>query len=696
MLNDANGLPSEHVGALLDGHDDSGAAVLYAGTSKGLAVSHGGDFALAAGAPVGAVTLIYESGAGSERELWVAVFGAGVARYARGAWTVFRLADGVPDERIRSMAQTTAEDGARTTWLASDTGLLRFDGRRFVRVLADALPSPTVWSLLPEPTHGPTHTLWIGVDGGLARMRMAGFRTFAGEAATKSAYAMQVTQEGGREVLWLGTRGGGLQRFDGENWTRPTGGDAPFDDTVYAITELEEERGKRTLWVGTPGGDLAREEGGAWTTQLSAISTVRQLHAFAGDDAGAQILDVATGNKGIYRRARGAWTHIDMTAGLPTNEVFDVAETRAGPGAPPVLWVATDGAGIVRREESGAWTHFDRQSSAVLSDSVLALHVVHDAVSGRDLALWAGTQGGGASVLDLRDPNARFVTFTERSRPALPNDTVYAVKHDRRGRVFLFTNKGVARLTPRATASGSDDAPFTIRTFTIEDGLPANECNSGAAYVDDRGRIWAGTVSGVAFFDAASDVRDDAVPAIDLVPRLERTNERLLPGARLPYDTSGVAFDYVLPRLFRGQETVYRTQLGGLEPTPGPWTLDARHAYPTLPEGSYVFRVWARDFEGREAGPAAVAFEVRPPPWLTWWAVTACTPSRSARGPTRSRATASIRSSAGTRCSKRASRSAPRHSDGRSTSSPSRSRAPARRRTTPAGPTAPRASSSRR
>jgi ligand-binding sensor domain-containing protein len=621
------GLPSDRVEVLLDGHDASGAAALYAGTARGLAISLGGDFVPVPGAPAGPINALYETGEPAARELWVAVYEKGLARYARGEWAFFGKDDGVPQGRIRAITQTTAADGARQIWIGSDDGVAVFDGKRFTSLLVDALPSPTVWSLLPEPLHGPTHTLWIGADGGLVRVRLGGFRTLAGEAAAKSTYAILVTRNEGREKLWLGTRGAGLQSFDGKTWTRLDRTIGLPDATVYALAALDEGGGKRTVWAGTQGGGLARYDGSGWTIPLTGLSTVRQLHAFAGGGAdGAQVLDVVTGGRGIVRRSGGAWTYLDAHAGLPTGDVFDVAETRAEPGAPPVMWVATDGAGIVRRaaeaEGAGApWERFDRTSSALLSDSVLALHVVRDA-QGRDVALWAGTQGGGASFVDLRAAGGRpvFTTLTEASVPPIPNDTVYDVEDDGYGSVFLFTNKGVARLAPRAPTA-ADPARFTVRTFTTEDGLPANECNSGASFVDDRGRIWAGTVAGVGFFDPASEARDEAVRTIDLTSRLAQTGTPLTPGDALGYDRSGVAFDYVLPRLFRGGETTYRTQLAGLEPAPGPWTLDGRHEYAALPEGAYTFRVWARDFEGHEAGPVAVPFRVRPAPWLTWWAI---------------------------------------------------------------------------
>jgi signal transduction histidine kinase/CheY-like chemotaxis protein/ligand-binding sensor domain-containing protein len=617
VLDAASGLPSPHVGVLLDGRDEGGAPALYAGTAKGLAISHGEGFALVDGAPTGPISALYQSSDECTRELWVGMYGRGAARRAGGAWTVFGKEAGLPETSVRAITQTREPGGACTTWLATDAGLVRFDGQTFRPELVGALPSTTVWSLLAEPRRGPTHTLWVGVDGGLVRVRLGGFRSLPGEAAASSVYAIQVTEDAAGEALWLGTRGGGLQRFDGKSWTRIGGRSGLPDETVYAIAELDEGEGKRSVWVGGQTGWVARYADGAWTKAFQGTATVRQIHPVTAAD-GSPALDVATGNRGVLRMAHGTWSYVSKEAGLPTEEVFDVTETRVAPGSPSVMWVATDGAGIARREGEGPWRVFDRKTSGLLSDSVLALHVVRDA-AGKDVALWAGTQGGGASVLDLRDAAGTFQTFTEASSPAIPNDTVYDVQDDGHGDVFLFTNKGVARLTPRS-ATPEDPSPFVVRTFTTEDGLPANECNSGGAFVDGRGRIWAGTVAGVAFFDPRAEVKESAAAAIDLVPRLARSEALLLPEAELAYDRSGVAFDYVLPRLFRGAETLYRTQLVGLEPSPGPWTLEARHEYPSLPAGSYVFRVWSRDFEGREAAASTKPFRVRPPPWLTWWA----------------------------------------------------------------------------
>jgi signal transduction histidine kinase/CheY-like chemotaxis protein len=202
------------------------------------------------------------------------------------------------------------------------------------------------------------------------------------------------------------------------------------------------------------------------------------------------------------------------------------------------------------------------------------------------------------------------------STPALPNDTLYQVLEDSRGRIYAFTNKGVARLTPQG--DGGDPGLYAVDTFTTEDGLPGNEFNGGAGAVDERGRLWAGSVSGVAAFDPSAEVELPPLPALALTSALRLDDgARFGAGAALAHDESSVAFGWTLPTLFRGDERRYRTELVGLDRGPGPWSVDEKREYTTLREGTYELRVWGRDHRGRESGPVALPFSVRAAPWRT-------------------------------------------------------------------------------
>ncbi|HQR40720.1 MAG TPA: ATP-binding protein, partial [Blastocatellia bacterium] len=190
---------------------------------------------------------------------------------------------------------------------------------------------------------------------------------------------------------------------------------------------------------------------------------------------------------------------------------------------------------------------------------------------------------------------------------------------DRRGRIYLVTNRGVARLTD-GTAPNPTLADISIRTFTTANGLPNNEGNAGASAVDKLGRIWVGTVEGAAVFDPAAESTAATPLPLYIVRSMRGSGAPFGSGAELKHDDADAVFEYALLDYSGHGAVEYRTQLLGLDDAPSDWTPDAKKEYTRVPAGNYTFEVWARDHNGIVAGPTILAFVVRPAPWRTWWA----------------------------------------------------------------------------
>jgi signal transduction histidine kinase/CheY-like chemotaxis protein/ligand-binding sensor domain-containing protein/HPt (histidine-containing phosphotransfer) domain-containing protein len=621
-----NGLPGNYVNSLAQTPADNGAYTLWVGTNTGLAQWQDGrwrTFSVRDGLPADRVTcLLGAAGADGSAALWIGT-NRGLAKLERGAWQVFSERSTVPHNPVVSLLETTAADGARTIWAGTDGGgLLRFEKGSWSRFTTkNGLPGNSVFSLLPGIAEQGTKVLWIGTDGGgLARLGLDQWVSFDSTVGlpTDSVFSLFETVKGGSRAIWVGTYGGGLARLWRGRWKVYDTSSGLPDNTVFETFQTVAEDGSRTLWVGTKGGGLARLVGHRWKTSGPAAAlagvTVRSLLETT-DSAGRRSLWAATGSRGLARFDRGRWTFFDTTNGLPSNNVFDMVETPS-PSGGKSLWVATGGGGIARYE-NGQWQVFDKDSG-LANNFILCLHVSQTA-SG-ELSLWAGTEGGGVSRLDLNAPQARWVTLSDATTPALPNNTVNQIREDARGRIYLYTNKGIARLTPRAPTR-DDPAPYTIYTFTTEDGLPGNETNGGVSLVDSSGRLWAGTVNGAAVFDPAREIEDRRPKPLYIERIVLNGEERALAQqASLKYNEDNLAFEFALLSLTHEKATRYRTQLVGLEPQPSEWTADNKRTFTTLPPGDYIFKVWGRDYAGNISGPVEVAFTIKPAPWMTWWA----------------------------------------------------------------------------
>jgi ligand-binding sensor domain-containing protein/signal transduction histidine kinase len=620
-----SGLPHDSVLSLLPTVADDGGLVLWVGTGGGLARLEAGRWTTVDPAalphPV-VLSLMETAAADGTRTLWAGTSN-GLARLDRGRWTTFGAGAGLPALRIEALAETGAP-GARVVWAACfGGGLARWDGADRWVTFGDrsGLPNTRLRSLMETTAPDGHSLLWVGTAaGGLARLKPDGWRvldTTNGLPSNIVRSLLEARDASGARVLWIGTAGGGLARAEGGRWTTFDAAAGLASPQVMALARTAGKDGASTIWIGTEGAGLLRFEGGRLRTDPPAPGftpeTVNALLATA-NAAGESVLWVGTGSgthlkgSGLGRLERGRWTVFTTAEGLPHDSVNALAETE-GPGGARVLWVGTP-AGLARGQD-GAWTVYDRRAG-LPNDHVRSVAEVGDGAGGR--RLFVGTLGGGVAYADVSRGTPVWTTLSDATTPALPNNVIYQVRGDRFDRVYLFTNKGVARLTPRRAGQGP---AYEVDRFDRDDGIPSQEFNSGASMVDSAGRIWAGSVQGAVVLDPSPErERPRAVLSVrGTVPALGRA---LASGEALPSDANGLEFDFPLVSLFREAETRYRTELVGLEASATDWGPEAHVPYARLPPGAFVFRAWARDFRGTVSGPVEVPFSVRAPFWRTW------------------------------------------------------------------------------
>ncbi|KYF69618.1 hybrid sensor histidine kinase/response regulator [Sorangium cellulosum] len=579
----AEGLPADVVTSVLETPGDAGGRVLWVGTRGGLARLADGRWesftpasAPALAHPVRALAETV-SGTGA-RTLWVGTYGGGLARLQGGAWTALtKTSSTLPDDHVMALATAGGVHGGRTLWIGTNAGglaRLRHDGWvGFTERNAGLSGSITSIAEVRAPGQGGPPELWAAVNNTVVRSSGQGFAPLdapelAGKLGDLVTFLLPSTREPG--VVWIGSDTRGIHRWAGGQLTAYTRQSSPLPHD--GVRWLSESLDGRALWIGTVGGAARLEADGAWQ---------------------------------VFTRER---------APLADDHVTSILET-SSPDGKTSTWFGTM-KGLSRLED-GRWRSYTAADAPLASDAIAALAELRDARGRR--VLWVGTQGG-ISRYDL-DAEAWRDSLNERSRPALPDSIVYGVRADRQGRIYAFTSRGVTRFTPRAPTP-DDPAELTAYTFTTDDGLPSNECNQNGSFLDGQGRVWAGTADGLAVLDPAEEVPDVTPRPLELDARALRARGALAlsPGASLAWDENTVSFEYALLSFFHERSTRYRTQLVGFDAAPGAWSADVSARYTNLAPGEYTFQVWGRDHAGNVAGPAAVAFQVRPAPWRTAWA----------------------------------------------------------------------------
>ncbi|MDI1442973.1 hybrid sensor histidine kinase/response regulator [Polyangium sp. 6x1] len=613
---------AEHVDvlALREGTLPSGEPTLWAGTWAGLFHCERGrcapfeaDGASTLAKHIGA--LLQTTGAGGRHELWAATQGE-VVRLADGHWeSVSPPSSPVQGDPVMALAETVNGAGERTIWAGtSRRGLARFSDGAWTTLTAasSGLPDDYVISLA---TTG--RVLWIGTNtGGLGRLRHDGWTAFTPRNSPLTGTILglsEVRDAAGKSEIWFGAENR-LLRLSDEGFS-PVLPPAATDTLGTVITSiLPSQREPGVVWIGSDTTRVHRWEAGR-LTRYDDHGALHPGHAVYDlrESLDGRALWVGTFSGAARIDEQGAFTLFEKKSSpLVDDQVNAVLETTR-PGGGVSTWFAT-GKGLSRMEK-GAWTNHTAASAPLGSDFVMTLGELRDGRGAR--VLWIGTLGGGVARYDL-DAEAWLSRLDTKSRPALPDDNIMQVRADGRGRTYLFTARGIARLSPRAPTP-EDPAEFSMYTFTTDDGLPSNDCQQNGSLVDSRGRIWVTTAGGAAVFDPADEL-EDMTPKPLVLSAGRTSGGALQPGMALAWDENTVSFDYALLSFFRERDTRYRTQMAGFDPSPSDWSTDVKARYTNLSAGAYTFQVWGRDYAGNVAGPVSMAFQVKPAPWRTWWA----------------------------------------------------------------------------
>jgi len=405
--------------------------------------------------------------------------------------------EGLPVNSVQAMAQTP--DGF--IWMATQEGLVRFDGSEFTtfsKINTPAFLSDDIYSLLlcrdgslligchaghlirynnhvftllthPELYGGKNVTAlcedsengyWIGTFGGglghfQSQTRFSFLRNTDGLPGN-IINAMIPDEEGG---LWIGTQDG-LSRYSNGKFKNFTKKDGLTDDYILSLCLDHQKR----LWIGTNNGGINLYRDGKFVKAGQGyLKKNLPIRAIVEDHSGT--IWIGSMGEGIYSFRDDAGQKLSTENGLSGNNILCLLA-----GKDKNLWAGTSDAGfnLISPRLIDVFTTKDG-----LSDNII-LPVYRDPGGG----IWAGNAKGGLDYFF----NGRFEQFQKKLK--LPSIPLITITRDKEGGLWAGT-AGAGLFSYR---NGS------VKQYTTQNGLRSNMIN--AVYTARDSVLWAGTNGG--------------------------------------------------------------------------------------------------------------------------------------------------------------------------------------------------------
>ena len=367
--------------------------------------------------------------------------------------------DGLPAGRIRDITQ----DSHGYLWIATDGGLLRFDGVRFDAWSARVQPHipPNAVRAVVSAGDG---SLWLGIGGRhpVARMRGDVLTLFGPQDGLLGTYTLALAQDH-TGAIWA-TTSQGLFEFTGGRWRQHGSAEGLGGGTVLSVFEDRQHR----LWVGTTTTVYRRERAGEPFKEVDVISISSNVWQSFEQDAGGNVW-ISDFKEGFRRP--GAQT---ARVARPSRKGWGVqllSDTRGN------LWVGTQGQGLWRaRDVAKTGGQKDPAVRAITVEDGLASNAVQSLYEDREGNIWLGTLAG------LQRLSPHRVTPVR----SLPIPRAIAATPD--GSVWVGTAAGLTRFSTTGR-----------RDYTEADGLQGSLVLALTA--DTDGVLWIATERGVSRFD---------------------------------------------------------------------------------------------------------------------------------------------------------------------------------------------------
>ena len=291
------------------------------------------------------------------------------------------------------------------------------------------------------------------------------------------------------------------------------------------------------------------------------------------------------------------------------------------------LWLGTRTEGIVLLQMASSPSEDQVPSATVIARFGVAEGLpaglnLPKTLAGKVVALSISESGGLWRLDSEAEPTAFVPDTTFDAFLPQGSGSLMGVAEDEEGRVWI--SAGAASGVAQPAEDGYTWRPTRLRrTLTTE---------VYTTYVEPGGSVWlAGSYGLIRHDTSGSKVPSTRYPV--WIRRVTDSSGMVLydgyPGdasTEWTYEQNDLRFAFSAPRYDALERTAYRVRLDGFDRAGSgddgwsEWVHELDKDYTNLWEGSYVFRVQARDVYGVVSREDSLAFRILPPWYRSWWA----------------------------------------------------------------------------
>jgi ligand-binding sensor domain-containing protein/anti-sigma regulatory factor (Ser/Thr protein kinase) len=358
------------------------------------------------------------------------------------------------------------------------------------------ISSNTVMALLQDELG----FIWIGTFGGgldrfdSDRETFLNFRKNKFDENSLADDEVLAIYEDRSGIIWIGTHlGRGISKLERNkikfNHLKNSANENSLnDDVVWSIY-----KDKENLWIGTYRGGLNRRNSKGkfnyYTHNPADLNSISEDHVRSIKKDFEGNIWIGTYSGGLNKFNPSTEKFISYRNNPSDNKSIGANQVLSMVIAPDsVFWIGTFGGGLnYFRYPYSDNIEFNKFVNIPGDEKSLSDNRVYSVLRTKDGAIWAGTFGGGLNKLDAAAGTFKRYTNDPDDPSSLSHDRVMAVYEDSKGRIWISTYGGGLNLFDRSTEK--------FKIYTRKQGL-ASDVLYGVIE-DNDGNLWISTDNGL-------------------------------------------------------------------------------------------------------------------------------------------------------------------------------------------------------